>query len=137
MHTIHVTVTDFLASPFSPPTPDADPESSLSKASAARDEAFALRRIFGNFLRRMVGRRPILTQEQELALTIRRLGTLSPHLLADIGLTHAIVDDYEAPTAPQVTTEMPKPALTAQPVRAKLRPKFSPKLAAMAAPAHG
>jgi hypothetical protein len=94
---------------------DADIEtSSQAQAQRAMDKAWSLKRLFGNFARRFVGMQPVLTQEEIMVQTIRRLGALSPHLLADIGVEPAM--------APRVG-EVARPVQEPSPTMLDIRPR--------------
>lgn len=128
MHITHSSIAEIVSGKLSRQTPTADPDSSQARASEARAEANCLSRILGNLMRRIVGREAMLTQEEQLIRSIRRLRALSLHLSIDIGVTHSLDDEVEVAPRHHATITMsttgPQLALRPEP-QPEPRPKHA------------
>ena len=141
MPTNHSCIADLFTSHLMPSEKAEDTESSMAQARAAELKAQSLTRLFGNLMRRMIGRAPVLTQEQEFTSAVRRLHELSPHLLADIGIdpSNGALFDLELIPTPLVTPVQQPASVAAEPkpmrVRGPARPAqdFAPQPGAVSA----
>lgn len=86
MFATHSTVTNLVTGHLLPTVTAADSDSTAARGEKARMAAWSTKRLVENFLLRLVGKPPILTQEQHLYAALKRLEELSPHLLDDIGI---------------------------------------------------
>lgn len=146
MSTTHSCVAQLFTSQFLP-AEHHDEESSMERGRRAQIEAWSLKRLAMNLVRRMRGG-AVHDEQAELEAAVRRLSELSPHLLIDVGVdpeTGAILDDAEdyvvrrsllRAQAPQSMVE-PAPEPARKPAQLRLHIRILPDAIETARPLRG
>jgi uncharacterized protein YjiS (DUF1127 family) len=97
MSTTHSCIAQLFTSQLTP-AEHHEEESSMDRGRRAQLEAWSLRRLASNLVRRLRGV-PVRDEQAELELAVRRLSELSPHLLLDLGIdpeTGEMLDEAES-----------------------------------------
>ncbi len=118
MSTTHSCVAELFTSQFLP-VEHHDEESSMERGRRAQIEAWSLKRLATNLVRRMRGM-PARDEQAELEAAVRRLSELSPHLLVDVGVdleTGTVLNDTEGHVVRRSQLRAQAPQSVVEPVQ--------------------
>lgn len=121
-----------------------DEESSIDRGRRAQLEAWSLRRLASNLVRRLRGV-PVRDEQAELEAAVQRLAALSPHLLIDVGFnpeTGEVLNDADGYVAwrpvrvaePERLDAVTASAPVRKPTRLRLHIRVLPDTGAAAKP---